>query len=72
MVCTFGDNDDLNFWKKNNFPLKQIISKAGRFLEIDFNSELFLSLNPEIANQFYEKLKGQSIQNARKEIIRLF
>ncbi|MCL2629762.1 MAG: valine--tRNA ligase [Alphaproteobacteria bacterium] len=37
MVCTFGDQDDVNFWKANQqqLPLRQIIGKDGRIFGVD-------------------------------------
>lgn len=33
MCCTFGDATDVEWWKKYNLPLKQIIGKDGRINE---------------------------------------
>ncbi|CAC11189.1 valyl-tRNA synthetase related protein [Thermoplasma acidophilum] len=33
MVCTFGDQNDLDLWKKYNLPLKISIDKDGRMTE---------------------------------------
>ncbi|MDR2685174.1 MAG: valine--tRNA ligase [Rickettsiales bacterium] len=33
MICTFGDQDDVAFWKKHKLPLKQIIGRDGRIVE---------------------------------------
>lgn len=30
MVCTFGDKEDIEKWKRHNLPLKMIISKDGK------------------------------------------
>ena len=36
MICTFGDMEDVHFWKKHKLPLKQIISQDGLFKNITF------------------------------------
>lgn len=75
MVCTFGDTDDFQFWKNSEakLPLRQILSKQGKFLEIKFEKGTgdFQSIHPEIANNNYLKLQGLNVQNARKEILSL-
>ena len=29
MICTFGDKQDVRWWKKHNLPLKKVIGKDG-------------------------------------------
>ncbi|MDE0518536.1 MAG: class I tRNA ligase family protein, partial [Bdellovibrionales bacterium] len=36
MICTFGDMEDVHFWKKHNLPLKQVISQDGFFDNVVF------------------------------------
>ncbi len=38
MVCTFGDMEDVRFWKKHELPLKQVITSEGVFGEVHFES----------------------------------
>lgn len=59
MVCTFGDNEDVKFWKANNLPLRQIINKDGKITETDFLKN----------NKFYDELIGLTIKVARKKIV---
>ncbi|HIP62629.1 MAG TPA: valine--tRNA ligase, partial [Archaeoglobus profundus] len=33
MICTFGDKQDVKWWKKHNLPLRTIINKNGRLNE---------------------------------------
>ena len=71
MVCTFGDQTDVQWWRENSLDLRQILSKDGRFLPVEFGSKGWESLNPKLANFNYEKLKGKKIFSAKKEIIDL-
>ena len=72
MVCTFGDRDDVEFWKKEKLPLKQIIGKDGRLLPIDsFTNGKFLSTNPEQAIKHYAELEGLKVFKARGKILEL-
>lgn len=33
MICTFGDKQDVRWWKKHNLPLKKAIGKDGRLID---------------------------------------
>lgn len=33
MICTFGDKQDVRWWKKHNLPLKKVVGKDGRFTD---------------------------------------
>lgn len=35
MVCTFGDAEDVKFWKTHNLPLRQIIGRDGRIINVN-------------------------------------
>lgn len=66
MVCTFGDMMDVEWWRKTNSPLKQMISRQGRILNIVHGDPPFTSLNPEAANRAVSQLAGLTITEARK------
>ena len=53
MVCTFGDQTDVQWWRENSLDLRQILSKDGRFLRVEFGSKGWESLNPKLANFNY-------------------
>jgi valyl-tRNA synthetase len=38
MICSFGDAEDVKFWKQNNLPLRQIIGRDGRIIDNGFLS----------------------------------
>lgn len=71
MVCTFGDSNDVIFWKQQQLPLKQIINKKGLLIDIDFSTAPFSSEKPAEAQQHYAELKSLSLQKARKKIVEL-
>ena len=68
MICTFGDMEDVHFTNKHKLAFKQVISPAGRMLEIDFSSSKFLSTNPKIAQKNYEELQGLRVLQAREKM----
>ena len=63
------------FGEKHKLPLKQIINPSGFLSPLQFKKpennlqNPFVSLNPEKANQYYSKLKGLRVGEARKKIV---
>lgn len=55
MVCTFGDNEDVKFWKEHNLPLKQIVGRDGRIMDSEFITK--------------KEIVGMPIKVARKQIV---
>ncbi|MFZ0010331.1 MAG: valine--tRNA ligase [Halobacteriota archaeon] len=37
MICTFGDKQDVRWWKKHSLPLKKVIGKDGRVTDSKYN-----------------------------------
>jgi valyl-tRNA synthetase len=71
MVCTFGDQTDVIWWRSEKLQLRQILGKAGRLDPVEFGSENFASLDPPAANAAYEKLVGKNVNQARAAIVEL-
>ncbi len=71
MVCTFGDIQDVEWWKKSGLPMKQIISKQGKILDVDYGKGAFACVDPEKGCANYAKLVGLSIPAARKQTIEI-
>ncbi|NUN95722.1 MAG: valine--tRNA ligase [Candidatus Omnitrophica bacterium] len=69
MVCTFGDQTDVEWWRKFNLPLRQIVGRDGRLLPVRFGQTGWESLDPDFANDVYSELQGLSVQQAQKKII---
>ena len=66
MVCTFGDTADVDFWKGSDLPLKQIIGRSGKIVEVTFGEDVFNSEKPEDANKVYSELVGLYAKQAKK------
>jgi valyl-tRNA synthetase len=71
MVCTFGDQTDVLWWRSENLELRQILSKAGRLEPLEFGSEGYPSKSPDAANRFYGALVGKNVNQARDAIVTL-
>jgi valyl-tRNA synthetase len=69
MICTFGDINDVDWWKQSKLPIKQIISRNGTFRELSFGEEPFNSEDPKSANRYYSELKGLRPKKAKATIV---
>lgn len=71
MVCTFGDQTDVHWWRTEKLALRQILGKSGRLSAISFGTEQYPSLDPTSANECYHKLVGKNVTQARAAIVEL-
>lgn len=71
MVCTFGDSNDVEWWKQSGLPAKPIISVRGTLREVEFGIAPFESLKPQVANDNFSKLAGLDVRKAKKVIAEL-
>ena len=68
MVCTFGDQADVDFWKQSSLPVKQILGKDGRFIPLSFTQAPFLSDDPQKAQDMYKHWESLRPHHVRKHI----
>ncbi len=71
MVCTFGDQTDVIWWRELNLPLRQVIGRDGRMAAVSFGSAAFPSLEASSANAAYGHLVGKTVREAQKTIVEL-
>jgi valyl-tRNA synthetase len=71
MVCTFGDQTDVIWWRERKLALRQIIGLDGKLVPVTYGSEGYPSLNPELANQSYAELSGKKLGPARDQVVQL-
>jgi len=71
MVCTFGDQSDVQWWREQNLETRVLIGHDGRMREVEFGTEGFESRDPERANRYYAELAGKGVSQARKRIVEL-
>ncbi|MBC7114291.1 MAG: valine--tRNA ligase [Archaeoglobi archaeon] len=57
MICTFGDRQDVRWWKKYRLPLRRAISRDGRMTEIA----------GKYAGMKIEEAKKEIVEDLRKE-----
>jgi valyl-tRNA synthetase len=71
MVCTFGDQTDVQWWREEGLALRQIIGAQGRLDPVDFNTAPFESLEPEKANAAYAEIAGKNIKQAQARVVEM-
>jgi valyl-tRNA synthetase len=71
MVCTFGDQTDVQWWREEGLALRQIIGSQGRLEEVDFREAPFESLEADAANAAYTEIVGKNIKQARARMVEL-
>jgi valyl-tRNA synthetase len=72
MCCTFGDTTDIDWWKSYNLPLRVILNKYGKLDNLDaLGQDSWPSINPSLAHQYIEQIKGLKVKDARAKILEL-
>ncbi|HJL19926.1 MAG TPA: valine--tRNA ligase [Sandaracinaceae bacterium LLY-WYZ-13_1] len=71
MVCTFGDQTDVTWWREQNLALRQVIGRDGRLVPVTFGEGVWESEKPELANRCYAELAGKRVGGARQAIVEL-
>jgi len=71
MICTFGDIADVEFWRKERLPMRQLIGRDGRLVPAEFGGPVFDSANPAAANAAYGQLAGLYAKQARTKVVAL-
>ncbi|MCB9591691.1 MAG: valine--tRNA ligase [Sandaracinaceae bacterium] len=69
MVCTFGDQTDVHWWRTEKLALRQIVGRDGRLTPVTFGDDAFPSDAPEEANRHYAELAGKKVAQAREAIV---
>lgn len=66
MVCTYGDQTDVEWVQKYNLPVRQIVGRDGHLLPAQLDS-----LSPETATAVYKEIEGRYVKQAQKIFIKL-
>jgi valyl-tRNA synthetase len=69
MVCTFGDQTDVIWWRELGLATRTVIGRDGRLQELDF--EALPCQDPAKAADLYAGLRGLGAVQARKAIVGL-
>ena len=69
MVCTFGDQTDVLWWREQKLALRQIVGLDGRLVPVTFGAEGYESTDAALANRFYGELAGKKLAAARDQVV---
>ncbi len=71
MICTFGDQTDVQWWREQGLALRQIIGLAGRLLPVEYGTPGWESQDAAKANEAYAELQGKRPEQARTRVLEL-
>ena len=71
MVCTFGDQTDVTWWREQKLVLRQLIGLDGRLVPVTYGAAGYESEDPVAANRYYAELAGKKLAPAREQIVTL-
>jgi valyl-tRNA synthetase len=71
MVCTFGDATDVQWWREQRLPLRQVVGRDGRLVTLTFGSDGWQSRDPAAANERYAGLAGKKLNAARQAVVEM-
>lgn len=71
MVCTFGDQADVEFWRAQSLPLRQLIGPDGRMRKVVFGEAPFDTHDAARARAAWAELEGKTVKQARAKIAEL-
>jgi valyl-tRNA synthetase len=69
MVCTFGDQTDVQWWREQRLQLRQVLGLDGRLLPRTFGTPGWESERPEQANRNYQTIIGRNTTQARRTVV---
>ena len=75
MICTFGDEADVEWWRRHGLELRPVVSFDGTAAPRNFvgygQPDGWQSLNPELANSNYERIAGKRMEDVRGELVEM-
>lgn len=73
MICTFGDQTDVEWWKTEGLRLRQIVGLNGRLIPTTFSKSNWAwdSLEEQKANENYSTIVGRSLNQAKRRVVEM-
>ncbi|MEY2397045.1 MAG: valyl-tRNA synthetase, partial [Actinomycetota bacterium] len=63
MICTFGDQTDVTWWRELNLPVRPIMGRNGRLLPVEWD-------DPEVQAR-YDTIAGRNAKQAQRLIVEM-
>jgi valyl-tRNA synthetase len=71
MICTFGDVNDVTWWRELSLPTRVVIRRDGTLAPSRFGEPGWESLDADAANAAMAELAGRTVKRARRRITEL-
>ncbi len=76
MLCTFGDDADVEWWRTHDLELRPMVSRAGEaaprtFVPYGSDEPGWGSLDPRRAQFFYDQIAGLRLDDVRTKMVEL-
>jgi valyl-tRNA synthetase len=72
MCCTFGDIQDINWWRTHQLPLRIVIDRAGKMIdELPMGTDDWPSLDAAAAREVVASLAGLKAEKAKAAILEI-
>ena len=68
MICTFGDKQDVRWWKKHNLPLKKVIGKNGRMTDKRYRGLTIGEAKERIVGDLFESKLMQKQERIEQNV----
>jgi len=68
MICTFGDKQDVRWWKKHNLPLKKVIGKDGRMTDKRYSGLTIGEAKERIVGDLFESKLMQKQERIEQNV----
>src|SRR5581483_6285819 len=63
MICTFGDQTDVTWWRELNLPVRSVMGRNGRLVPVEWD-------DPEVQAR-YDELAGKTAKQAQRRIVEM-
>ncbi|MGI8792968.1 MAG: valine--tRNA ligase, partial [Acidimicrobiales bacterium] len=71
MICTFGDNTDVIWWRELDLPVRGIVGPDGTLQPIAWGAPGWETTATDAAQRHYDELVGKGTKQAQKRITEL-
>ncbi|MFP4500526.1 MAG: valine--tRNA ligase [Candidatus Hydrogenedentota bacterium] len=71
MVCTFGDQTDVEWWRDFKLDTRQILGKDGRLMPVTFGAPGWECADADAANAVYAQIQGMPPKAAQKKVVEI-
>jgi valyl-tRNA synthetase len=71
MICTFGDTNDVTWWRELKLPVRAIVQPNGTLGPVRWGQPGWESTEPARAQAAYDQLTGLSAKKAQAKVVEL-